>query len=382
MKKFLYSLALVCLVGNIQAQAPQKFSYQTVIRNSSNQLLANQQVGIKISVLQGSETGIVVYSERHTPTTNSNGLATLTIGTGTVLNGNFQSINWASGSYFIQTETDPNGGINYTITSTQQLLSVPYALYANNTSSWVSNSGDTLFIGLQSYIIPGISAANQSSGQTGLTDHTCGTENVHNPAKTYGSMTDQQGNVYKTILIGNQEWMSENLKTSIYRNGDPIENVNDSTLWAETITGAWAYFNNDIQYECPYGKLYNWYVVADPRHVCPTGWHEPNDEEWNILTDYLGGVAIAGGKMKTTGLQYWNNPNQDASNESGFSGLPGNSRSYDGTFNGLGLRGTWWSASQLDSLHAWYRDLHYNYNEATPYGGRKQFGFSVRCIKD
>jgi len=117
------------------AQTPQKFSYQTVIRNSSNQFLANQQVGIKISVLQGSETGIVVYSERHTPSTNANGLATLSIGTGTVLNGNFQNINWSSGSYYIQTETDPNGGNNYTITSTQQLLSVPYALYAETSGS-------------------------------------------------------------------------------------------------------------------------------------------------------------------------------------------------------------------------------------------------------
>jgi hypothetical protein len=135
MKINLFTIIFTFLVFNIQAQAPQKFSYQTVIRNSSNQLLANQQVGIKISVLQGSETGIVVYSELHTPNTNTNGLATLSIGTGNVLSGNFQNINWGSGSYYIQTETDPNGGTNYTITSTQQLLSVPYALYAETSGS-------------------------------------------------------------------------------------------------------------------------------------------------------------------------------------------------------------------------------------------------------
>jgi hypothetical protein len=135
MKKLLYSLALACFVCNIHAQAPQNFSYQTVIRNSSNQLLTNQQVGIKISVLQGSETGIVVYSESHIPSTNANGLATLSIGTGNVLSGVFQNINWANGSYYIQTETDPNGGNSYTITSTQQLLSVPYALYAETSGS-------------------------------------------------------------------------------------------------------------------------------------------------------------------------------------------------------------------------------------------------------
>jgi hypothetical protein len=138
MKKTLQNIATCLLVMvsiTVFSQTPQKFSYQTVIRNGSNQLIANQQVGIKISVLQGSETGIVVYSERHTPNTNSNGLATLSIGSGSVLNGNFQNINWASGSYFIQTETDPNGGSNYTITSTQQLLSVPYALYAETSGS-------------------------------------------------------------------------------------------------------------------------------------------------------------------------------------------------------------------------------------------------------
>jgi hypothetical protein len=135
MRILFYFVVFVCFAGSIIAQTPQNFSFQTVIRNSSNQLLANQQVGIKISVLQGSETGIVVYSERHTPNTNTNGLATLSIGSGTILNGSFQNINWSSGSYYIQTETDPNGGNNYTITSTQQLLSVPYALYAETSGS-------------------------------------------------------------------------------------------------------------------------------------------------------------------------------------------------------------------------------------------------------
>jgi len=101
--------------------------------------------------------------------------------------------------------------------------------------------------------------------------HSCGAPKVHNPAKSYGSMTDQQGNVYKTIVIGSQEWMAENLKTSIYRNGEPIENVTDNAQWVGLATGARCYYNNDSQYECPYGKLYNWYAVADPRNLCPTG---------------------------------------------------------------------------------------------------------------
>ena len=123
------------------SQAPQKFSYQTVIRNAGNQLVANQQVGIKISILQGSANGSAVYAETHTPQTNANGLATLEIGGGTLLSGNFANINWANGPFFVKTETDPNGGNNYTITNTSQLLSVPYALYSSSANT--ANTANT-----------------------------------------------------------------------------------------------------------------------------------------------------------------------------------------------------------------------------------------------
>ena len=131
--KNLFTLFLINLIAlTTFAQAPQKFSYQSVIRNAGNQLVANQSVGIKISVLQGSANGAVVYAETHNPLTNANGLATIEIGGGTVQSGNLANINWANGPYFVKTETDLNGGSNYTITSTTQLLSVPYALYAAN----------------------------------------------------------------------------------------------------------------------------------------------------------------------------------------------------------------------------------------------------------
>jgi hypothetical protein len=135
MKRHFATLLVLLLTITGFAQAPTKFSYQTVLRNSGGQLLTNQPIAIKISILQGSETGIVVYAERHTPTTNANGLASLQIGGGSVLNGNIASINWAQGPYFISTETDPNGGTNYSIASTQQLLSVPYALYAETSGN-------------------------------------------------------------------------------------------------------------------------------------------------------------------------------------------------------------------------------------------------------
>ncbi len=141
MKKIVFILAILFQYG-LKAQAPQKFSYQVVIRNASNVLVTNQAVGIKISLLQGSATGTAVYVETHTPTTNANGLASIEIGAGTVSTGVFSNINWSAGTYYVQSDVDPTGGTNYTITGTNQLLSVPYALYAQN-----SSNGFTHFIG-------------------------------------------------------------------------------------------------------------------------------------------------------------------------------------------------------------------------------------------
>ena len=383
MKTFFSLLAFYLFTYSATAQAPEKFSYQSVIRNAGNQLVANQSVGIKISILQGTANGTAVYAETHSPLTNANGLATLEIGGGTLLSGNFATINWANGPYFVKTETDLNGGVNYTITSTTQLLSVPYALYSNTVSSSVSQTGDTLFIGSQAYVIPGISAANSGGGQAGITAHSCGATNAHNPNLTYGSITDQDGNTYKTIVIGTQEWMAENLKVSHYRNGDPIPLITNSSIWAQLNTGATCWYNNDsVTYNCPYGKLYNWYAVADQRNVCPTGWHVPSDAEWTTLTTFLGGELVAGGKMKSTGTQYWTSPNSDADNSSGFSGLPGGLRYFAGALDDIGYNGYWWSSSQFNGNSAWYRGLYYELSTVGRTNFNKLSGFSVRCLKD
>ena len=172
MKKFSFLIASLLFSLCVQAQAPQKFSYQTVIRNASNQLLVGQTVGIKISILQGSANGSAVYAETHNPQTNANGLATLEIGGGSIISGNFANINWANGPFFVKTETDPNGGNNYTITNTSQLLSVPYALYAveapDQQQLSVSLTGDTLFLQNGGFvIIPGLSSSNNGSSVNG-----------------------------------------------------------------------------------------------------------------------------------------------------------------------------------------------------------------------
>jgi uncharacterized protein (TIGR02145 family) len=214
--------------------------------------------------------------------------------------------------------------------------------------------------------------------------HTCGAFNVHNPAKTYGSMSDQQGNSYKTIVIGNQEWMAENLKTTVYRNGDAIPNISDANQWGALTSGGMCSQNNNSQYECPYGKLYNWYAVADPRNVCPTGWHVPTYVEWLALTNYLGGVEVAGDKMKSEQLetQYWFNPNTGATNESGFSGLPGGFRFNSGEFSQIGGEGAWWSSNSTGSNNSWSCKLGVFDGYANLSINDEHDGLSIRCLRD
>ncbi|MBS1940569.1 MAG: fibrobacter succinogenes major paralogous domain-containing protein [Bacteroidetes bacterium] len=196
-------------------------------------------------------------------------------------------------------------------------------------------------------------------------------------------VTDITGNTYSTIILNNgQEWMAENLSTTTYSNGDPIPNVTDLSQWDTLITGGWAHVNFDSQYEIPYGKLYNWYSVVDPRNVCPNGWHVPTDTEWTMLTNYLGGENVAGDKMRSTGTQYWLGPNNGATNESGFTGLPGGCVNCVGGVNLLTFSATWWSASETGSGGYWFRYLYANTAELSRYGQNGGFGHSVRCVKD
>jgi uncharacterized protein (TIGR02145 family) len=199
------------------------------------------------------------------------------------------------------------------------------------------------------------------------------------------------GYTYSSIVLGNgQEWMAENLRNTTYANGDPILNVQYGPQWISLTTGAWAHENNDSQNENPYGKLYNWFTIADSRNVCPTGWHVPSDSEWSTFINYLdpnadGGATTlntAGGKLKSTGTQYWQSPNAYATNESGFSGLPGGFRGNAASFGYIGNRGYWWSSTENNTDDAWNRILSYSNNNATRSLSNKQYGLSVRCIRD
>jgi len=196
------------------------------------------------------------------------------------------------------------------------------------------------------------------------------------------TVTDIDGNVYKTIKIGNQWWMAENLKVTHYRNGDPIPNVTDNSAWSGLSTGAYCnHDNNEINVDT-YGRLYNWYAVVDSRNIAPAGWHVPTDAEWQTLVDYLGGSAIAGGKMKEAGTTHWYSPNTGATNESGFTALPGGWRDMDGYFSSLGGSAYFWSSTEYDTSTAEMHILYFKHSSVNHISGLKRCGLSVRCVRD
>jgi uncharacterized protein (TIGR02145 family) len=208
---------------------------------------------------------------------------------------------------------------------------------------------------------------------------------VFNPNLTYGIMTDQEGNEYKTIVIGTQTWMAENLRVTKYRNGDPIPNIIDNAAWPDLTTGAYCSYANTTKIDeiTTYGRLYNWYAVSDSRNIAPTGWHVPSDIEWITLTTYLLGESEAGNKMKETGTTHWSSPNTSATNESGFTAIPCGYRGYgDVPFFGLGLESNYWSSTGNGANSAWATSLYSNNTSFFHSGFGTVAGFSVRCVRD
>lgn len=204
-----------------------------------------------------------------------------------------------------------------------------------------------------------------------------------NPDLTYGTMTDIDGNVYKTIVVGTQTWMAENLKVTKYRTGEDIPVITDDMEWDSLTSGAYCNPNFFSGSATGYGLLYNWYSVNDSRNIAPSGWHVPTHSEWIILSEYLGGKNIAGGKLKESGTVHWKSPNNDATNETGFTALPSGCRNSDGYFSEMGTYAYFWTSTEANASLAWFRYLNYYYpkvQESYSYG--KSCGFSVRCIKD
>ncbi len=202
------------------------------------------------------------------------------------------------------------------------------------------------------------------------------------------TVTDIDGNVYQTVLIGKQEWMAENLRVTHYRNGDTIQGNLRGSDWYSINHGAYFKYDGDMDGDKIYGKLYNWYAVADKRGLCPKGWNVPTDADWKQLEIYLGmppeeadeyGArgTNEGGKLKEKGV-VWNSPNEGATNETGFSALPGG---YVGGFYFIGLFGSWWTATEVHEMNAWSRLLDHYTAKVYRLSNDKGEGFSVRCIR-
>jgi uncharacterized protein (TIGR02145 family) len=391
MKKLNFTLILLAL-GLMSHAQPQKINYQAVAVNASGVTVKNRVISLRLSILDSSSTGSVLYSETHQPTTDGSGQFSVYLGGGTAVSGAFSNIPWGNAKdKFLKAEADVNGGTNYVLMGVSQVVSVPYALQAG---SLRDSSKVTAYDGTEWSLIVGPNGPEwqQSSGPGGLNmNFSC----PGVPTVTYGGQT------YNTVQIGSQCWFKENLNI-----GTMILGANDQTN--NSILEKYCY--NNLPANCDtFGGLYQWAEavqyqngasnISSPspafsgnvKGMCPTGWHVPSDGEWCTLTTFLDSTVNcsatgwsgtnAGGKMKSTS-NLWNSPNSGATNSSGFSGLPGEYRSFNGSFGILGGSTYFWPSSEFSNSMVFPR--HLRFDNSSIYRGLsiKVDGYSVRCLKD
>lgn len=212
------------------------------------------------------------------------------------------------------------------------------------------------------------------------------------------SPTKNEPKTYETLQIGSNVWMLKNLDVDHYKNGDIIPQVQIASEWASLTTGAWCYYEGDSKNNAKYGKLYNWYAVNDPRGLAPEGFRVATDQDWKSLelssgfgTDELDKTnwrgAVCGGKMKATGsfestTGLWHSPNKGATNSTGFSALPGGFRHNLGNYFSIGYYGDWWTTTTANPSAAWYRQINHDLDEVFRGTFIKNYGLSVRCVKN
>jgi uncharacterized protein (TIGR02145 family) len=392
---------------NSTSPAPPGIPYQAEVRNENGEALANANVNIRFTLHELAANGTVSYQETHALTTNDLGLFAATIGAGAAVQGTFASINWAQTTKFLQVEVDAGNG--YITMGNQQLMSVPYALYAANGPAGPAGpagpQGQPGPQGLQGPQGPaGVNSmpAGGLNGQViticngeltwtyggicpgpfhGILRDTCDAIGVLNPNINYNMLVDQDGYTYKTVVIGNQEWMAENLRSTIFSNGSDIVD--------------WVYCNGDSTLDCPYGKLYSAFSIYDSRNVCPSGWHVPSVSDWNELITFLDPNAYdpqtygfpgllnsstAGAALNSIGPNYNTDPTSGSTNSSGFSALP--TGIFDGlTYQAFPNASYWWSSSRIRGMSLSYF-VNPSFTSIAPDLNSDGFYFAVRCIKN
>jgi uncharacterized protein (TIGR02145 family) len=429
MKKLILISVMMYFMSSNFGQTPQAFKYQAVARNSNGNLIQNQQVAFRIGILQGGPSGNLVYRERQIVGTNEFGLANLEIGKGIVLIGSFSAIDWSAGQMFMKVDLDPTGGIAYINMGSFELLSVPYALYADScsNSSWHKSGNDIYYNNGKVGI--GTDEADSSNAILELNSTDKGflpprmsqaqIENIQNPEDgmmvycttdrrlyiydIYASVwtgivmvapsiiiycglpfrDTRDGQVYNTVKIGTQCWMKENLNFGAKIDAPTYQTDNripEKYCWG-----------NDT-YNCStYGGLYGWSEMmkwSDPGDICPQGFHVPSSEEWCTLLTFVDPtvnctVSIgwtgtdAGGKLKESGTTHWTAPNTGATDESGFTARPGNAYLIEGFFLPLGTYGNFWGS---DGYLPLYTMVHDDARIYLTTGGSQYY--SVRCLKD
>ncbi|MFB6342586.1 fibrobacter succinogenes major paralogous domain-containing protein [Saccharicrinis sp. FJH62] len=362
MKTRLLIVALIAVTSFAAvAQSVPGFSYQAVARDAGGDVIANQKVGIEISILKNSVDGELAYVEEFSPTTNNYGIINLTIGTGHPTFGYFEDIDWSVGEYFVGVAMDTEGGTDYVDMSTSQLLSVPYAMYAKSASTAQS--------------VDGVDAKTITDLKKSLADVQTQLKSVKKELMGTGLEDTRDPNLtvwYDTISTNDgNNWMADNLKAEIYTDGTPIQNVKS--------------YNNDPLVAVDYGYLYTYdAIIAEGKNICPDGYRMPTSAEWSVLLQKYGGSALAGSSLKETGTFHWNVQANGVTGSAETEIIPAGMVASDGSSTGLGARAYVWTGEESADNPDYAVAYQFNAenNLVIKVNIKKDANISVRCIKE
>lgn len=400
-KKLVLLPFLLFITSFVFSQNEMGIPYQGILRDNTGSELSNTAATVQTIIRINSTNGQIIFSESHNVVTDELGYFQLVIGTGNVNTSfpNFNQIDWSTNLKFLQIQV--NTGSGFIDLGTTQLLSVPYALFADdcNCDMSISPNGDTLYTGGGGYlIVPGISNANPEFGGLGLIvlpgNNLCGAQQISVTTCGGDSTITYNGYTYNLVEINNQCWFQDNLRTEFLNDGTPIPNITDNLEWNNATTPGYCKFSNVDAYGNTYGYLYNYYATVN-NNLCPVGWHVPTDCEFMFLENSIGmgntqqqnsgwRGTNEGNLIKSTNL-WFANPGTD---NYSFTALPGGYRLYSanaaqsGTFNSRLRYAFFWTASSATSETAYIRGLFYSYNTILRQANNKATGASVRCIRD